>query len=78
MQEVDLRPKYQVALSDLQGWHRIALGCFQCQHTATLYPGTLRRRFYPRTRIIDIERRFKCTRCGARGKADWSIVRLPR
>jgi hypothetical protein len=78
MQEVVLRPLFELRLGDFAEWHRIAVRCYACEHTAYIDPARLRARLSKHTRIIDIEGRFKCRVCGNRLHNSWKVVQLAR
>lgn len=73
-----LGPKYEVRLRDLQAWHRLRVTCGRCRHVGMLTPSTLVARFPPYSRLADLEKNLRCTRCQNRMPNSWVVVRLPR
>ena len=73
-----LGPAYDVRLSDLRDWHIIAVRCIKCRYQGFVWPSKLRQRWPDYTRIMDLERRFRCTACRNRHGNTWQIRRLGR
>lgn len=68
----------RLRLHRLCSWHGLEIVCARCGNTGIVRCETLRR-FYPRHMLIaDMEHRFRCIRCGARGALVWQIVELER
>lgn len=74
----DLGSRYEVRLSALREWHVIRIRCFNCERVGDVYPKTLRRQFPADTRLIDLQPKFRCRRCGNSELNLWKIYRLPR
>jgi ribosomal protein L37E len=70
---VVLGPRYAVRLRDLRAWHLVRVRCAGCGHEGTVGRGMLLDRFPDWTRLIDLEPRFRCRRCGQRGDGRFSV-----
>ena len=73
--EVVLGAKYDIRIGDLADEHAIRTKCFACSHTAIMSAGFFKKRFPSHTRIIHIEHKFHCTKCGNRTENYWQIMR---
>jgi hypothetical protein len=78
LENIVLGPRYAVRLRDLREWHVIKVTCAQCQHEGTVTTSLLTRHRPEYTRLVDLERCFRCTQCGNREENHWQIVQLPR
>ena len=74
----DLGARYQVRLSDLREWHVIKISCFGCERVGTLYPTALKKRYPGHHRLLDLERKLRCRRCGNVAGNTWRVYRMPR
>lgn len=71
-------PRFQIRLEDLRDWHAIEVTCFVCSHRGHLHSPWLRQHWSLNTRLVDLERKFVCGRCGNRTANTWQIVTLGR
>lgn len=71
-------PKYALRIHDLRNWHVLQVTCWKCGHLSLVYPSRLRQRWSGYERLMDIERKFRCTKCGNRHDNAWQVFRLPR
>jgi hypothetical protein len=55
-------PKYALRIHDLRNWHVLQVTCWKCGHISMVYPSRLRRRWSGYERLMDIERKFRCTK----------------
>jgi hypothetical protein len=72
-----LPPRYAVRLEDLQRWHRIVIRC-QCGHVGTIVAPRLKFGRPGYMRLKELERKFRCMKCGARGDHSVMIESAPR
>jgi len=64
-------PLYAACIHDLDPGDFVRVECVACGHAELIPPSGLlvRLRLAPTTRIMDLERRFRCRKCNAKGKA---------
>jgi hypothetical protein len=67
-------PRYALRLGDLGPTHVLYVRCDACLRVALIEASALRRSWPPYVRIIHMERRFRCLRCGP-GPVTWSVYR---
>jgi hypothetical protein len=70
-----LPPRYAFRLEDLRAWHVVLVRCGISRHQTVLAPAALAKRRPGYTRLVDLEGRLRCLKCGARGRA-WLLVEL--
>lgn len=75
---VTLGAKWNVRVGDLCAWHKLQIKCFQCDSKAWLYPDKLKGRYPDYSKLIDLERKFRCTKCGNVHCNSWQVYQLPR
>ncbi len=71
-------PRYSFRLEDLRAWHLIEATCPVCRHRAII---DHKRLSYGRpnyTRLIDLEEKLRCRRCGHRGGHTLTVTLRPR
>ncbi|HUN47397.1 MAG TPA: hypothetical protein VMU85_12785 [Stellaceae bacterium] len=73
-----LPPRYAIRLRDLQVWHRIEAVCFRCNRKRELTLARLSRGRAPHDRLIDVEKKLRCTQCRRRGDHVLTITIAPR
>lgn len=78
IENIVLGPRHALRLQDLSTWHRLRAECVQCRHYGILKPDLLRRRFPDSTRIMELEKRLRCTACGNRLHNIFQFGRLAR
>lgn len=85
-------PKWEIRFRDLNGWHRIEVRCFRCEHVREFAPETLKQlrlgqlqrkqardaRRLQHERVAEMEDRMRCSRCGNRVNNSAQVVKLPR
>lgn len=74
----DLGARYEVRLSDLREWHVVRIKCNHCNRIGSLYPKSLKRRYPGHQRLLDLERKLRCNRCGNINGNTWKIYRISR
>lgn len=75
---ITIGPKYAVRLGDLGRWHRLQAVCLSCRHSVLLEPEKLKRRFPSHTRVVELEAKLRCRKCGNRGGNSLKVGRLGR
>ena len=68
----------RVRVGDLDHRHILRLECAGCGHGGMILAAYLQRRFRISVRIASLEKRFRCTKCKARGLAEWHIEERER
>lgn len=70
-----VNPLYACRLEDLGPEDRIRVAC-RCGHVALVDPETCREKLFiaPFSRILDLERHFRCASCRRRGQALVGVV----
>jgi hypothetical protein len=76
--ENHLPPRYAFRLEDLRAWHVVRVSCGSCRHKAEIAPAVLTRSWPGYTRLVDLEGRLRCRKCGARGRASLEVELRPR
>ena len=76
--ENTLPPRYAFRLEDLRAWHIVTAWCVGCGRTVVLAHETLWRGRPRHTRLVELERRLRCTRCGERGTHRLAVTLAPR
>jgi DNA-directed RNA polymerase subunit RPC12/RpoP len=71
-------PRYDVRLEDLRAFHLVRAECQACGHKAIIPNATLQRNQPGHTRLTSLQRRLRCRRCGAKGKALLEMEFQPR
>jgi len=72
-----LPPRYAIRLEDLRRWHRIVVRC-GCGHAGVIPAARLKFGRPGYARLKDLERRFVCRSCGARGDHSVTIESADR
>ena len=68
-------PLYAARIEDLGPGDYIRVSCLACSHDELIPPSSFLHglRLPPHTLIMDLERRFRCRECDAKGKAVVSV-----
>ena len=68
-------PLYAARIEDLGPGDFVKVECAACGHDTLIPPNALLQglRLQPTTRVLDLEPRFRCRECDARGKAVVSV-----
>jgi ribosomal protein L37E len=83
-QSWNIPPRYAIRLGDLRHWHVVTVTCPACGHKGRLDAATLGRTRPGRpslpdhTRLMDLERRLRCRRCGNRDDNRILVTLAPR
>jgi hypothetical protein len=70
----NIPPRYAIRLDDLRAWHVIVATCAACHIDARL----LQHGRPPYTRLLDLERKLRCTSCGNQQSNTLSVSMAPR
>lgn len=73
-----LGPRYAVRLGELRQWHILRATCVRCRHVGIVEPTRLRCRWSEHTRLIELERKLRCTKCGNCIENGLQVARLLR
>jgi DNA-directed RNA polymerase subunit RPC12/RpoP len=83
-QSRNIPPRYAIRLGDLRHWHVVTVTCPACGHKGRLDAAVLGRSRPGRppppghTRLMDLERRLRCRRCGNRDDNRILVTLAPR
>lgn len=77
-QNENIGPIYAFRLKDLRRWHRVSARCFQCCHETVLLIDLIRWDRPEHTRLVDLERKLRCTKCGNRERNTISVRMVER
>lgn len=70
--------RYDFRLEDLRAFHLVRAHCQACGHKAVIPNAALVRGQPGYTRLTSLQRRLRCRRCGAKGKALLEMEFQPR
>jgi hypothetical protein len=62
----NIPPRYAIRLVDLRQWHVITVSCPTCGHKGRIQRSALSQGRPIHTRLMDLERRLRCSSCGNR------------
>ena len=68
----------KVTVGDLMEWHYVEVTCAACGRVGRVYPTGLWKRYPAHTRVTDLARRFRCSRCWAKGSGRWKVWKIAR
>lgn len=63
----ELPPRYAFRVEDLRVWHEVEAACPNCRHHAVIDHASLTRGRPNHMRLVDLEMKLRCRRCGRRG-----------
>lgn len=63
---MNIPPRYALRLDDLRPWHVIVATCAACGKRAHIGAALLQHGRPPYIRLLDLERKLSCSRCGNR------------
>ena len=78
LKRISLGPLYEVRLEDLGRWDRFEASCLQCRNRNIIDPDLLRQRWPGYTRVVELEKKLRCTACGNRYGNTLKVGRLAR
>jgi uncharacterized protein YbaR (Trm112 family) len=73
-----LPPRYAFRLEDLRRWHLVEAACPVCRHRAVIHHARLMNGRPNHTRLVDLEAKLWCQRCGHRGGHSLIVRMRPR
>jgi hypothetical protein len=71
-------PRYAFRLEDPRSWHVVTAVCVRCRHRSVIEHRALKRGRPAYTGLVDLQRKLRCRRCGARGGHDLTVDARPR
>jgi hypothetical protein len=71
-------PRYAFRLEDLRAFHLVRASCHACANKAIIPQAVLRQGRPGYTRLMSLERRLRCRKCGAKGRASLEVAFRPR
>ena len=71
-------PLYAIRLEDLREWHVLIATCSRCRHAGSVPLARLRRGRSGAQRLVDLQARLCCRRCGNRVMNTLTVARRPR
>jgi DNA-directed RNA polymerase subunit RPC12/RpoP len=74
----NIPPRYAIRLEDLRAWHVVFATCADCGKRTHIDAGLLQHRRPSYTRLLDLERKLRCTSCGNRQGNTLSVTMAPR
>jgi hypothetical protein len=77
-QSKNIPPRYAIRLDDLRAWHVIVATCGACRRRARIDAWLLQHGRPPFTRLLDLERKLRCSGCGNRQGNTLSVSMAPR
>jgi hypothetical protein len=77
-QKQNIRPRYAIRLEDLRAWHVIFAACAACRKRTHIDARLLQLGRPPCTRLLDLERKLRCSSCGNRQGSTLSVSIAPR
>jgi hypothetical protein len=77
-QNKNMPPRYAIRLDDLRAWHVIIATCAACRKRTYIDARLLQHGRPPYTRLVDLERKLRCSSCGNRHGNTLSVSMAPR
>jgi hypothetical protein len=74
----NMPPRYAIRLDDLRAWHVIVATCAVCRKRTHIDARLLQHGRPPYTRLLDLERKLRCSSCGNRHGNTLSVSMAPR
>ena len=74
----NIPPRYAIRLDDLRAWHVIFASCAACGRRTHIDARLLRHGRAPYTRLLDLERKLRCSSCGNHQGNAFSVSMAPR
>jgi hypothetical protein len=71
-------PRDTFRLDDLRAFHLVRASCHACGHKAIIPNATVLQGRPGATRLVMVERRLRCRKCGAKGRASLEVEFRPR
>jgi len=67
-------PLYQARVEDLHDGFRVGCRCLNCNHLSDVAVEAIKEKLPPYIMVKDIERKFRCEKCGMRGDVHLDLV----
>jgi hypothetical protein len=77
-QNTNLPPRYAIRIADLRQWHVITVSCPTCGHKGRVQRSALSQGHPAHTRLMDLERKLRCTACRNRQDNRILVSMAPR
>jgi hypothetical protein len=77
-QNKNILPRYAIRLDDLRAWHVVFAACAACRKRTHIDARMLQHGRPPYTRLLDLERKLRCSSCGNRQGNSLSVSMAPR
>ena len=77
-QNKNIPPRYAIRLEDLRAWHVIVATCAACGKRTHIDARVLQHGRPPYTRLLDLERKLRCSSCGNHRGNTLSVSMAPR
>jgi hypothetical protein len=74
----NIPPRYAIRLDDLRAWHVVVATCGVCRKRTHINARLLQHGWPPYTRLLDLERKLRCTSCGNHQGNTLSVSMAPR
>jgi hypothetical protein len=74
----EVPPRYAIRLDDLRAWHVIFATCAACRKRTHIDARLLRHGRPPYTKLLDLERKLRCSSCGNYQGNTFSVSMAPR
>jgi len=74
----NIGPLYAIRLGDLREWHVVVATCSRCRHVGSVSLARLQRGRRGALRLVDLQPRLCCRRCGNRVMNTLTVTRRPR
>jgi hypothetical protein len=71
-------PRYAIRLEDLRAWHVVFACCAVCGKRTHIDARLLRHGRPPYTRLLDLERKLRCSTCGNHQGNTLTVSMAPR
>jgi hypothetical protein len=74
----NIPPRYAIRLDDLRAWHVVFATCAACGKRTHIDARLLQHGRPPYTRLLDLERKLRCSSCGNHQGNTLSVTMAPR
>ncbi len=74
----NIPPRYAIRLEDLRAWHVVFATCAACGKRTHIDARLLQHGRPPYIRLLDLERKLRCSSCGNRQGNGLSVSMAPR
>jgi hypothetical protein len=74
----NIQPRYAIRLDDLRAWHVVFAICAACRKRTHIDARLLQHGRPPYTKLLDLQRKLRCTSCGNHQGNTLSVSMAPR